>query len=98
MTTDFSQIFELCYWVLEQAAGNPQMIKPTLVRACLRTFQTFLTWIPFAYIFDTQLIPLILNSFVVPNSSRIEAIKCFGEIAALMCPPETEGKILTNAQ
>jgi 2-oxo-4-hydroxy-4-carboxy--5-ureidoimidazoline (OHCU) decarboxylase len=38
MTTDFSQIFELCYWVLEQAAGNPQMIKPTLVRSCLRTF------------------------------------------------------------
>jgi hypothetical protein len=34
---------------------------------------------------------------VVPNSSRIEAIKCFGEIAALMCPPDGEGKILTNA-
>ena len=38
MTTDFSQIFKLCYWVLESAVGNPQQIKPSLVRACLRTF------------------------------------------------------------
>jgi hypothetical protein len=29
------------------------------------------------------LIPLILNNFVVPSSTRIEGIKCFGEIAAL---------------
>jgi Exportin 1-like protein len=97
MTTDFNQIFKLCYWVLEQAAGNPQMIKPSLVRSCLRTFQTFLSWIPFEYIFNTELIPIILNHFLVPNTSRIEAIKCFGEIAALLGPPDTEGKtVLTN--
>jgi hypothetical protein len=71
------------------------MIKPSLVRACLRTFQTFLTWIPFEYIFDTELIPLILNNFLVPNTSRIEAIKCFGEIAALLVPAESDGKVLT---
>ena len=72
------------------------MIKPSLVRACLKTFQTFLTWIPFAYIFDTELIPLILNYFIVPNTSRIESIKCFGEIASLLGPPESDGKTLTN--
>ncbi len=65
------------------------MIKPSLVRACLKTFQTFLSWIPFPYIFDTELIPLVLNHFLVPNTSRIEAIKCFGEIAALLAPPDT---------
>lgn len=59
------------------------MIRPSLVRSCLRTFQAFLTWIPLAYIFDTELIPIILNNFLVPNTSRIEAIKCFGEIASL---------------
>jgi exportin-1 len=75
---------------------NPQGVKQSLVRSCLKTFQTFMTWIPFAYIFDTELIPLILNYFIVPNSSRIEAIKCFGEIAALFTPADTEGKILTN--
>jgi hypothetical protein len=62
----------------------------------LSTFQTFLTWIPFAYIFETELIPLILQNFLVPPSSRIEAIKCFGEIAALFTPVESESKILTN--
>lgn len=60
MTTDFHQIFSLCYWVLEQAVANPQAVKGSLVRSCLKTFQTFLTWIPFAYIFDTELLPLIL--------------------------------------
>jgi len=64
------------------------MIKPSLVRACLKTFQTFLTWIPFPYIFDTELINLILNYFLAPATSRIEAIKCFGEIAALLCPTD----------
>lgn len=96
MNSDFNQIFELCYWVLDQAAANPQMIKPSLVRACLRTFQTFLSWIPLPYIFDTELIPLILNNFITPNTSRIEAIKCFGEIAALLSPAESDGKTLTN--
>jgi hypothetical protein len=67
-----------------------------LVRACLKTFQTFLTWIPFGYIFDTELIPLILNNFLTPNTSRIEAIKCFGEIAALLAPQESDGKTLNN--
>ena len=39
---------------------------------------------------------MILNNFLVPNTSRIEAIKCYGEIAALLCPPESDGKILIN--
>lgn len=56
-----------------------------------------MTWIPFAYIFETELIPLILNNFLLPNTSRIEAIKCFGEIAALLCPTESDSKTtLTN--
>ena len=41
------------------------------MRACLKTFQTFLTWIPFPYIFDTELINLILNYFLAPTTSRI---------------------------
>lgn len=83
MTNDFATIFELCMWVLTQAAQNPQSIKPSLVRSCLKTFQAFLSWIPFAYIFDTDLIPLVINNFLAPASSRIEAIRCFTEIASL---------------
>lgn len=49
-----------------------------------------MSWIPFPYIFDTELITLILNYFLAPTTSRIEAIKCFGEIAALLCPADQE--------
>jgi hypothetical protein len=42
-----------------------------------------MSWIPFGYIFQTNMIELILNNFVVPNTTRIEAIKCFTEIASL---------------
>lgn len=38
-----------------------------------------------------------MNNFIVPNSSRIEAIKCFGEIAAILGPTESDGKTLTGA-
>ena len=41
---------------------------------------------------------MVLNNFLVPNASRIEAIKCFGEIAALLCPNEGANQsVLTNA-
>jgi hypothetical protein len=40
----------------------------------------------------------VLNNFIVPNTSRIEAIKCFGEIAALLGPAESDGKTLTNSK
>lgn len=60
MTNDFATIFELCTWVLQQAQQNPQQIRPSLIRACLKTFQAFMSWIPFAFIFETDLIPTII--------------------------------------
>ena len=32
----------------------------------------------------------------MPNTSRIEAIKCFGEIAALLSPTESDTKTLAG--
>ena len=83
MTNEFGAIFELCMWVLNQSLLNPQQLKQSLVRSCLKTLQAFFSWIPFGYIFETPLIELILNNFIVPNPTRIEAIKCFTEIASL---------------
>ena len=42
-----------------------------------------MSWIPLPYIFDTELINGLLTHFIVPINSRIEAIKCFTEIASL---------------
>lgn len=67
LNNDFAIIFELCFWVLNQAVTNPQNIKPSLVKSCLKTFQAFLSWIPLAYIFETELVPLIINNFLIPN-------------------------------
>jgi len=49
-----------------------------------------LTWIPFPYIFETDIIPMILNNFLVPSNTRIEAIKFFGEIASLKIAEATQ--------
>lgn len=92
MGNDFAIIFELCFWVLQQAISNPQSIKPTLVRSCLKTFQAFLSWIPLAYIFDTELVPLIINNFLTPTQTRIEAIRCITEIASLSFEDCEEGE------
>jgi exportin-1 len=92
MTNDFATIFELCMWVLQLAINDPQNIKPSLVRSCLKTFQAFLSWIPLAYIFETELIPIIINNFLGPASSRIEAIRCFTEIASLQLDDSDEAE------
>jgi hypothetical protein len=49
----------------------------------LKTLQAFFFWIPLPYIFDTEIIELIINNFIEPPNSRIEAIKCITEISSL---------------
>jgi exportin-1 len=52
---EFSEIFQLCHEVLEQAD------KASLVSATLHTLLRFLNWIPLGYIFETNLIALLCN-------------------------------------
>jgi hypothetical protein len=49
----------------------------------LKTLQAFFFWIPLPYIFDTEIIEVIINNFIEPTNSRIEAIKCVTEISSL---------------
>lgn len=92
MTNDFATIFELCVWVLQTATTQAQTIKPSLVRACLKTFQAFMSWIPLAYIFETNLVEMIINNFLAPSTSRNEAIRCFTEIASLSLDDSDEAE------
>lgn len=55
----------------------------SLIKSCLKTLQSYLSWITLDYIFDTDLIPNLLTKFIGPINTRIEAIKCFTEIASL---------------
>lgn len=51
MTNEFMQIYELCLYVLQQSVSNPGALKTSLIRECLKTLQSFLSWIPLGYIF-----------------------------------------------
>jgi hypothetical protein len=69
--------------VLDQALQIGPSFAPQLVKSCLRTLQAFFFWIPLPYIFDYSLIEVIINNFIEPPNSRVEAIKCITEISSL---------------
>ena len=74
---EFSQIYQLCEFVLEHSQ------KPSLLRVTLETLQRFLTWIPLAYIFQTQLMNTLVNKFFPAPLFRNEALDCLTEIGSL---------------
>lgn len=90
MLTEFSSIFELCQFVINEAIRNPESIKQTLIRQCLKTLQAFLSWIPLGYIFQTELVEQVLRNLIGPPSTRIEAIKLFTEISQVDLKDEEE--------
>ncbi|OXB51996.1 hypothetical protein ASZ78_015560 [Callipepla squamata] len=58
MCNEFSQIFQLCQFVMENSQNAP------LIQATLETLLRFLNWIPLGYMCETKLIStLIYKSF-----------------------------------
>ena len=55
MCGEFSEIFQLCSEVLEKA------VKPSLIKATLETLLKFLNWIPLGYIFETNIIDMLIS-------------------------------------
>jgi exportin-1 len=74
---EFSQIFHLCEFVLEHSQT------PSLLRVTLQTLQRFLTWIPLGFIFQTNLIKVLLNKFFPEPIFRNDALDCLTEIGTL---------------
>ena len=74
---EFSQIFHLCEFVLEHSK------QPTLLKVTLQTLQRFLTWIPLGFIFQTNLIEVLLNKFFPEPLFRNDALDCLTEIGTL---------------
>ncbi|EJD43612.1 hypothetical protein AURDEDRAFT_145424 [Auricularia subglabra TFB-10046 SS5] len=83
---EFSEIFQLCYQILEKAT------KPSLVRATLETLLRFLNWIPLGYLFETNLIDMLVSRFLDVPEFRNITLRCLSEIAALEVGPEYDGK------
>jgi exportin-1 len=83
MVTQFSSIYELCVFVFDTFEQNQDSVKKALVKSCLKTFASFLSWIPFGYIFETDLIKKLLDGFFVIPTFRNDTLPCLVEIASL---------------
>jgi exportin-1 len=77
MCSEFSQVFQLCSFVLENSLNAP------LISATLETLLKFLNWIPLGYIFETKLINMLVEKFLVIPMFRNVTLKCLSEIAGL---------------
>ena len=61
----FQPIFELCQFVMENS-GEASLIEQTLA-----TMLRFLSWIPIGYVFETDLVPTLVNKVEqAPFSAR----------------------------
>ncbi|KZC10900.1 PREDICTED: exportin-1 [Dufourea novaeangliae] len=77
MCSEFSQIFQLCQFVLDSSQNIP------LVSVTLETLLRFLNWIPLGYIFETKLISTLVFKFLNVPIFRNVTLKCLTEIAAV---------------
>lgn len=77
MCTEFSEIYKLCYEVLDKA--NRQ----SLIIATLQSLLRYLSWIPLPFIFETPLIELLVSKYLYPPEYRNVTLKCLTEIAGL---------------
>ncbi|XP_036118234.1 exportin-1 isoform X7 [Molossus molossus] len=78
MCNEFSQIFQLCQFVMENSQNAP------LVHATLETLLRFLNWIPLGYIFETKLISTLIYKFLNVPMFRNVSLKCLTEIAGVI--------------
>ncbi|KAJ2722606.1 Karyopherin transporter [Coemansia sp. Benny D115] len=77
MCGEFSSVYNLCTEILQKAQ------QPSLILATLETLLRFLSWIPFGYIFEMDLISNLCSRFLQANVTRNVTIKCLTEIGGL---------------
>lgn len=74
---EFTHVYQLCEFVLAQSQ------RPTLLKVTLQTLQRFLTWIPLGFIFQTNLIEVLIHKFFPAQAFRNDALDCLTEIGSL---------------
>ncbi|KAG6614158.1 CRM1 C terminal Exportin 1-like protein [Phytophthora cinnamomi] len=79
---EFTQIFQLCEFVLNKSTHVP------LLQITLQTLLRFLSWIPLGFIFETDLIKILVTKFLATGVFRNDTISCLSEIAQLRDVPE----------
>ncbi|KIK56007.1 hypothetical protein GYMLUDRAFT_248220 [Collybiopsis luxurians FD-317 M1] len=79
LSNELSLVFQLCLEVLKEAP----MGKVGLLRATLETLGRFLSWIPLGYVFETELLQLLVTRFLEVAEYRNLTLKCAAEITSL---------------
>lgn len=82
MQKEFGSLYELCYFIMKSYIENSSQVKVSLMEACLNTLHAFLSWIPLAYIFLTDLIEFLLQIFD-SKDLKYGCMKCLLEIVIL---------------
>ncbi|CAO3673608.1 unnamed protein product [Umbelopsis vinacea] len=77
MCSQFSAIYQLCQEVLACAK------KPELIKVTLETLLNFLNWIPIGYIFETDLVTILCNKYLITPEYRTITLKCLTEIGGM---------------
>eukprot|EP00931_Biecheleriopsis_adriatica_P036987 TRINITY_DN21233_c2_g1_i1.p1 TRINITY_DN21233_c2_g1~~TRINITY_DN21233_c2_g1_i1.p1 ORF type:complete len:1101 (-),score=267.98 TRINITY_DN21233_c2_g1_i1:68-3370(-) len=83
LMSQFAPIYELCNFILKSHVSSPGSVKTSLIVTTLSTLSNFLEWIALGYVFETDLIQMLLCTFWDPLEYRIECTKCLNEIACL---------------
>ena len=82
MSKEFEQIFKLCFQVLEQASS------PSLVVAALESLLRYFHWIPYRYIYETNILELLSTKFLASADTRAITLKCLTEVSSLDIPQD----------
>lgn len=82
MSKEFEQIFKLCYQVLEQGSS------PSLVVAALESLLRYLHWIPYRYIYESNILALLSTKFLMSSETRAVTLKCLTEVSSLEIPAD----------
>ena len=77
MNNEFQQVFQLCNFIMINSQNK------NLINVTLETLLRFLNWIPLGYIFETELIPHLINTFLVIPVFRNSTLKCLTEIVSI---------------
>lgn len=90
---DFSEVYELCQYVFAQRAILQQM-QPSLLVTTVQTLEKFLSWIPLGYIFETDLLEILLELFDYSSELRNGVMRCLVEIGSLSVSPEYDQRFV----
>lgn len=82
MSKEFEQIFKLCFQVLEQGSSS------SLIVATLESLLRYLHWIPYRYIYETNILELLSTKFMTSPDTRAITLKCLTEVSNLKIPQD----------